>query len=97
VTTNFEKVVKIASFGHGSLQLEWMVVVVMGDDEERMEVVSLDGEPRIACPGFLRAEFQSQLRLALALPHKAYDNCEIFESVNNGVSDLQLVMPQTVV
>jgi hypothetical protein len=33
-----------------------MVVVVI-DDEERM-VVSLDGEPRIAHPAFLRAEFQ---------------------------------------
>lgn len=33
------------------------MVVVMIDDEERM-VVSLDGEPRMALPGFLRAEFQ---------------------------------------
>jgi hypothetical protein len=46
--------------------------------------LSLDGEPRIACPGFIRAEFQLQLRLSCHVQFPTMN----FESVNNGVSDL---------
>jgi hypothetical protein len=43
-----------------------MVVVVIDDEgREEWRIVSLHGETRIACPGIIRSEFQSHLRLAV--------------------------------